>query len=55
MNHGPLRDRELIQVYERLIDVMRNLQKDDLAGGLAAQNESSAARGSTELEAELND
>jgi chorismate mutase len=36
MNQGPLSDSELIQVYERLIDIMRALQKVDLDGGRPA-------------------
>jgi chorismate mutase len=30
-NHGPLPDIELTHIYERIIDVMRALQKDELA------------------------
>jgi chorismate mutase len=29
-NHGPLRHRHLIQIYERIMDVMRNIQKDEI-------------------------
>jgi len=29
-NHGPLPDAELLHVYERIIDVMRTLQRRDL-------------------------
>jgi chorismate mutase len=29
-NKGPLPDRELMHIYERLIDVMRTIQKDEL-------------------------
>lgn len=40
-NKGPLPDIELTHVYERIIDVMRALQKDELAsqGGRAARGE----------------
>ena len=31
LNHGPLSQIQLRQVYERLIDVMRQLQKDEMA------------------------
>ncbi len=48
-NRGPLDDRQLIQLYERLIDVMRKLQKADSGGP------ESAKRGDTELEAEINE
>jgi chorismate mutase len=30
-NHGPLPESELRQVYERIIDVMRNIQKNEIA------------------------
>jgi chorismate mutase len=30
-NHGPLPDIELTHIYERIIDVMRALQKNELA------------------------
>ena len=30
-NPGPLPDLELVHIYERIIDVMRALQKDELA------------------------
>jgi chorismate mutase len=35
-NHGPLPDIELTHIYERIIDVMRALQKDELASARAA-------------------
>ena len=53
VNGGPLPDRSLIQVYERLIDVMRNLQKDEMLP--ADSNRIDSSGGDTELEAELND
>ncbi|MHB1959795.1 MAG: chorismate mutase [Acidobacteriaceae bacterium] len=33
-NPGPLPDMELTHIYERIIDVMRTLQKDELAAAL---------------------
>ena len=30
VNHGPLSDAEMIHVYERIMDVMRTLQRRDL-------------------------
>ncbi len=30
-NPGPLPDIELVHIYERIVDVMRSLQKDELA------------------------
>jgi chorismate mutase len=34
-NPGPLPDMELTHIYERIIDVMRTLQKDELEATLA--------------------
>ncbi len=50
-NQGPLPDRELVQVYERIIDVMRKLQRDQINGQAKAAIRSSG----TELEAETNE
>jgi chorismate mutase-like protein len=30
MNPGPLPNRELVRIYERIMDVMRNMQKDEV-------------------------
>jgi chorismate mutase len=49
-NKGPLPDRELTRIFERLIDVMRKLQEDEIRS-----KETKAPVGDTELEAELND
>ena len=48
-NQGPLPDRALIQMYERLIDVMRKLQQQEIAAKAEADG------GDTELEADVND
>ncbi|MGI9102054.1 MAG: chorismate mutase [Terriglobales bacterium] len=48
-NQGPLHDRDLSGIYERLIDVMRTIQKDEFVPKRAA------GTGDTELEAEIND
>jgi chorismate mutase len=32
-NRGPLQHRHLIQIYERIMDVMRNIQKDEMVEG----------------------
>ena len=41
-NKGPLPDIELTHIYERIIDVMRALQRDELASERNAQAHSSA-------------
>lgn len=49
LNQGPLPDRELTRIFERLIDVMRKLQEDEIRAG------QKKPAGDTELEAEVND
>ena len=49
-NRGPLSDRELLRVYERIMDVMRQIQKEEIA----PQGPSDGS-GDTELESEVND
>ena len=48
-NRGPLADRDLSMIYERLIDVMRKIQKEEFVP------KPSDSGGDTELEAEVND
>jgi chorismate mutase len=38
-NPGPLPDAELVHIYERIVDVMRALQRNELASRSAAPNE----------------
>ncbi len=50
MNQGPLPDRDLVRIYERIMDVMRNIQKEGI-GHVA-----DAAQGAeTELDSDVND
>ena len=37
-NHGPLEDIELTHIYERIIDVMRSIQKDEIASGAGSSD-----------------
>ena len=48
-NRGPLPDNELGHVYERIIDVMRNIQKEEI---VSADRE---LEGPTEFDTEVND
>jgi chorismate mutase-like protein len=50
-NQGPLPDRELVQIFERIIDVMRKLQHDQIEPNAQAK----AAAGESEFEAEVNE
>jgi chorismate mutase len=48
-NRGPLPEGELRQVYERIIDVMRNIQKNEIAPKIEAGDRH------TEYDVEVND
>jgi chorismate mutase len=48
-NRGPLPDNELRHVFERIIDVMRNIQKQEI------QPATKAEAGRTEFDVEVND
>jgi uncharacterized coiled-coil protein SlyX len=47
-NRGPLQHRHLVQIYERIMDVMRNVQKDEMV-------EEAPPAGETELDRDLKD
>ena len=49
LNQGPLPDRDLLRIYERIMDVMRQIQKEEIAPNAAAE------LGATELDSEVND
>jgi chorismate mutase len=51
-NPGPLPGRDLVRIYERIIDVMRNIQKEEIVPKAEAHD---AADGETELESDVND
>ena len=50
-NKGPLQDREMLRIYERVMDVMRQIQKDEIAPQMQVEG----ATGDTELDNEVND
>lgn len=50
MNQGPLHHRHLVQIYERIMDVMRNIQKDEIVG-----DGGTLPAGDTELDADVKD
>jgi chorismate mutase len=49
LNQGPLPDRDLLRIYERIMDVMRQIQKEEIAP------QSPEQLGPTELDSEVND
>ncbi|HET7442294.1 MAG TPA: chorismate mutase [Terriglobales bacterium] len=52
VNRGPLPALDLAQIYERIMDVMRKLQKDEIVPAKPAQPAKAA---DTELDSEVND
>lgn len=49
MNRGPLPGKDLVRIYERIMDVMRNVQKEGIGPV------SDAAASETELDSDVND
>jgi chorismate mutase len=48
-NPGPLSGRDLVRIYERIMDVMRNVQKEEI------MPKAKAPQPETELDSEVND
>ena len=48
-NPGPLPGRDLVRIYERIIDVMRNIQKEEIV------TEPQKVEAESELDSEVND
>lgn len=48
-NPGPLPGRDLVRIYERIIDVMRNIQKEEIVP------HAKPIEAATELDSEVND
>jgi len=51
VNQGPLPDRDLLRIYERIMDIMRQIQQEEIAPQQPAEGDASA----TELDSEVND
>jgi chorismate mutase len=51
-NKGPLPDRDLQRIYERIMDVMRAIQREEIAPETLASGD---GIGDTELDPEVND
>jgi chorismate mutase len=49
VNRGPLTGRDLVRIYERIIDVMRNVQKEEIVP------KTEPAEAGAELDSEVND
>ena len=50
VNPGPLPDRDLLRIYERIMDIMRQIQQEEMAP--RAQTDGSS---DTELDTDVND
>jgi chorismate mutase len=48
-NPGPLSGRDLVRIYERIMDVMRNVQKEEIVP------KAKAPEAETEFDSEVND
>lgn len=48
-NPGPLTGRDLVRIYERIMDVMRNVQKEEIVP------KKETAEAETEFDSEVND
>ena len=49
MNRGPLAGQDLVRIFERIIDVMRNIQKEGIG------NTVGTTKAETDLDSEVND
>lgn len=49
-NSGPLSDRDLLRIFERIMDIMRGIQQQEIAPQAAADS-----GGDTELDNDVND
>ena len=49
VNPGPLPDHDLLRIYERIMDIMRQIQQEEIAPRTAG------AGSDTELDSEVND
>ena len=50
VNPGPLPDRDLLRIYERIMDVMRQIQQEEIAPQTEVEG-----GGDTELDNDVND
>ncbi len=50
VNLGPLPDRDLVRIFERIMDIMRDIQREEIA-----PQASSAGASDTELDTDVND
>ena len=49
-NRGPLPERDMLRIYERILDIMRQIQREEISPEAVSDGS-----GNTELESEVND
>jgi chorismate mutase len=54
-NPGPLPNRDLMRIYERIMDIMRQIQQEEIAPETIVQETKAPAAGTTEIDSEVND
>jgi len=52
---GPLPDRDLMRIYERIMDIMRQIQQEEIAPETLRAEATPPDPGKTELDSEVND
>jgi chorismate mutase len=55
VNAGPLPNRDLMRIYERIMDIMRQIQQEEIAPETIATEPASGAAADTEIDSEVND
>jgi chorismate mutase len=55
VNPGPLPDRDLLRIYERIMDIMRQIQQEEIAPQTLVGDAEGAVVGDTEIDPEVND
>jgi chorismate mutase-like protein len=51
VNRGPLTNRDLLRIYERIIDIMRQIQREEIGPNVDLTGQG----GETELDSDVND
>jgi chorismate mutase len=56
LNYGPLPERDMVRIFERIMDVMRNIQKEQIVeAAKTTKTNAKSVAGETELTSDLND
>ena len=55
INPGPLPDGDLTRIYERIMDVMRQIQQEEIAPESVKTQSTAASAVDTEIDPEIND